>query len=121
MFIGEIPLTDREPPELDKYHTVISENQAKVCTYIKDKSMRYIGETLASSNQVTITTTDNRKIKGVYVPHDNNTDEFRNPRTDGEVRLGDFNARHTDWYEEGGTNGKGKLFREWQNQYDIDH
>ena len=66
LIIGETPLQDDQPLEIEGYATIAEEGRTDICAYIKETRQHMIESAETSKGHVIITTRGGWKIVGIY-------------------------------------------------------
>ena len=118
IIIGEAPLLDDQPIEIEGYVTIAEEGRTDICAYIKETRQHMIESAETSKGHIIITTRGGWKIVGIYSRGEEGVDTLPPTQTDKMIWMGDFNARHATWYDAGNkgrssTDKKGRELLRW--------
>ena len=69
LLTSETPIRDGIPLHLEGYTSIHHAENPRVNAYVRDRALRYVETHTTTSDKVTITFTDNRTIRGIYLPH----------------------------------------------------
>ena len=121
LLCSEISLRDNQPPNVDRYTPIYHEDNPKICTYIKDSSLKYMVHHEVHPNLVRIHLTDNRTVGGIYIPPGQDMPDYaQTPMKEGEIRMGDFNAAHPDYLDTDPITARGIKLTRWQQTEECD-
>ena len=118
IILGETPLLDDQPIEIEGYATIAEEGRTDICAYIKEARQHMIEGAETSKGHIIITTRGGWKIVGIYSRGEEGIDTLPPTQTDTMIWMGDFNARHATWYDAGrkgrsSTDKKGRELLRW--------
>ena len=118
IFVGETPLQDDQPMEIEGYATITEEGRTDICAYIKETRQHMIESAETSRGHIIITTRGGWKIIGVYSRGEEEIHTLPQVQADKMIWIGDFNARHVAWYDAGNkgrssTDKKGRELHRW--------
>ena len=122
LITSETPVQDGIPIHLAGYTSIHHDENPRVNAYVKDRALQYVETHSTAPDEVTITFTDDRTIRGIYQPQDKPHAITRQPMKLGDIMMGDFNAHHPEW-DENVTNANidinGKKVYEWSQREDT--
>ena len=118
IIIGETPLVDNAPMEIEGYAMIANEGKPDISAYIKESRQHLIESAETSAQHVSITTTGGWKILGIYSRGQEGVESLPDIRGKKMIWRGDFNVRHEIWYDGGGrgrssTDKKGRELLRW--------
>ena len=118
IIIGETPLVDNAPIEIEGYAMIASEEKPEISAYIKESRQHMVESAETSAQYISITTTGGWKIVGIYSRGQEGIESLPDIRGKKMIWMGDFNARHEIWYDGGGkgrssTDKKGRELLRW--------
>lgn len=115
LLCSKVPLRDNNSPNVDRYTPIYHEDQPRMCAYIKDASLPHVAYHDTEPNIVSIQLTNGRTIKGLYMSPGNDLPDYAlTPMKEGEIRMGDYNAAHSDYLDTDPDTPRGKKSRTWQ-------
>ena len=114
LIASETPVRDGIPIQLAGYTSIYHVEDPRICAYVRDRALQYIETHTTTPDEVELVFTDNRTIRGIYLPHNKPQTLTTKPMKIGDVVMGDFNAHHPEWDENVETmNNNGKTVYEW--------
>ena len=118
IIVGETPIVDEQPIEIEGYATIASEGRTDMSAYVKESKLYMIRSAETSKGHVIITTRGGWKVVGVYSRGEEGVENLPEVRGNKMVWIGDFNARHKVWYDMGdkgrsSTDKKGRALLNW--------
>ena len=118
IIIGETPLVDNAPMEIEGYAMIADEGKPDISAYIKESRQHMIESAETSTKHISITTTGGWNIVGIYSRGQEGMESLPDVRGKKMIWMGDFNARHEIWYDGGGkgrssTDKKGRELLSW--------
>ena len=118
IIIGETPLTDEQPLEIEGYATIANEGRTDISAYIKESRQHMIESAETKEGHIIITTRGGWTIVGVYSRGNEEIDTLPEVNEKKMIWIEDFNARHREWYDAGdkgrsSTDKKGRRLMEW--------
>ena len=121
IIIGETPLIDNTPIDIEGYAMIANEGKPDISAYIKESRQHMIESATTSKQYISITTTGGWKIVGIYSRGDEGVETLSDITGEKMIWMGDFNARHEKWYNAGKkgrnfTDKKGRELMGWAKQ-----
>ena len=118
IIIGETPLVDNAPMEIEGYAMITDEGRPDISAYIKESRQHMVESAETSAKHISITTAGGWKIVGIYSRGQEGVESLPDIRGKKMIWMGDFNARHETWYDGGGkgsssTDKKGRELLRW--------
>ena len=114
LIASETPVRDGVPVQLAGYTSIHHVEEPRICAYVRDRALQYIETHTTTPDEVELIFTDNRSIRGIYLPHNNPQTLTTKPMKLGDIVMGDFNAHHPEWDENvEKMNTNGKVVYEW--------
>ena len=118
LIVGQTPMVDGQPIEIEGYATIASEGKTDVSAYVKESRQYMIESTERSKEHITITTRAGWKVIAIYSRGEEGVETLPKVQESKMVWIGDFNARHKMWYDAGdkgrsSTDKKGRALLGW--------
>ena len=118
IIVGETPMVDEQPIEIEGYATIASEGRTDVSAYVKESRQYMIRSTETSEGHVTITTRGGWKVVGIYSRGEEGVETLPKVQGNKMIWIRDFNVRHKMWYDTGdkgrsSTDKKGRALLSW--------
>ena len=121
IIVGETPLADNAPLEIEGYAMIASEGRPDISAYVKESRHHMVESAETSPQHVSITTTGGWKIVGIYSRGHEGVKTLTDIKGEKMICMGDFNVRHEKWYNNGrkggsSTDKKGRNLLRWMRE-----
>ena len=114
LLASETPVRDGIPVQLAGYTSIHHVEEPRICAYVRDRALQYIETHTTGPDEVELVFTDNRTVRGIYLPHNKPQTLTTKPMKLGDIVMGDTNAHHPEWDENvEKMNTNGKAVYEW--------
>ena len=101
--VGEVALNDNVPISIPGFYSIYDDSNThkiRTCAYLKESAADCLESFHTSPDIISIRLVDNWTITGCYIdPTSPIPNSILTPLTDREILLGDFNAKHQQWYD----------------------
>ena len=117
----ETPIVDNTPISIEGYAMIANEGRPDNSAYVKESRQHMIESAETSQQHISITTIGGWKIVGIYSRGREGVETLPDIEGDKMIWMGDFNARHENWYNAGNkgrslTDKKGRDLLRWAKQ-----
>ena len=121
IIIGETPLIDNAPIDIEGYAMIADEGRPDISSYIKESRKHMIQSAITSKQYISIMTAGGWKVVGIYSRGDEEVETLPDLMGEKMIWMGDFNVRHEKWYhaskkERNSTHKKGRELMGWARQ-----
>ena len=118
IIVGETPLVDGQPIDIEGYVTIAEEERTDICAYVKETRQYMIDSAEATKGHILIMMRGGWKIIGIYSRENEGVETLPDIHGRQMIWMGDFNARHKEWYDTGdkgrtSTDKKGRDLLMW--------